>query len=559
MRFRRPQFGLPLLARDLTDQANRARHYILRSAYAGFVFVLGFLYLRDLLLQAGSSGPMSLGVGRELFDRIYNLQLIAVLVFLPALTCGAIAGEKERNTLSVLLTTRLGALTIVLEKLLSRLVVTFMLLAMSSPLLAIAYATGGITLEYMQRWLEVLVALCVLVATISLFCSAWCGSTVSAFFMTYAVAILCCFGTGFAVVSVLLSGTVMLSFRRGVAVMVAAAVVFFAATVACLVRRAQASPRNFLLSFFRALDAFYTQMNVLTGNIVLTRSRATLPVNKPIAWRETAKKSLGTLRYLVRILVSIELPVFLLLALSSDIRQPIGQTGIDGWLWFIVWGIVASLIAVMSGSIISGEQTRQTLAVVLATPIRGDDIVKQLFAGVRRLIFVLWIPLGTIAGYQYWYHLGSYLANHTTPLDRLICALLQMAVYPFLLAWGAFYLGAKIRSPLWTIISSLSGVAGVVLAPYLVAWILQLSGVAVGLPQYAYLASPAEIILLNQFGLATTPVVAMNFLLYGGLVLALRWHCLRHADRLLGRAEMGRRTSPIESPAPLIREEVAAV
>ena len=30
MRFRRPQFGLPLLARDLTDQASRAQHYILR-------------------------------------------------------------------------------------------------------------------------------------------------------------------------------------------------------------------------------------------------------------------------------------------------------------------------------------------------------------------------------------------------------------------------------------------------------------------------------------------------------------------------------------------------
>ena len=298
-------------------------------------------------------------------------------------------------------------------------------------------------------------------------------------------------------------------------------------------------------------------MNVLTGNIVLTRSRATLPVSKPIAWRETAKKSLGTLRYLVRILVSIELPVFLLLALSSDIRQPMGDAELDGWLWYIVWGIAASLITVMSGSIISGEQTRQTLPVVLATPLRGDDIVKQLFAGVRRLVFVLWIPLGTIAGYRYWYHLGSYLSNQTPPLDRLVCSLLQMAIYPFLLAWGAFYLGAKIRSPLWAIVSSLSGVAGIVLAPYLVAWILRLSGVAVGLPLYAYLASPAEIILLNQSGLATAPVVAINFVLYGGLVLALRWHCLRHADRLLGRAEMGRRSSPHESPAPLVREEVA--
>ncbi len=63
-----------------------------------------------------------LGRGPCLSTRVVEPQTFLILIFLPAMTCGAIAGEKERNTLAVLLTTRLGPLTIVLEKLASRLV-----------------------------------------------------------------------------------------------------------------------------------------------------------------------------------------------------------------------------------------------------------------------------------------------------------------------------------------------------------------------------------------------------------------------------------------------------
>ena len=152
------------------------------------IFGIGFGSVRDVLVANQISGQMMLGRGAVLVDWVTSAQAFLILLFLPAMTCGAIAGEKERNTLAILLTTRLGPLTIVLEKLASRLVVVFMLLLLSLPLFAVAYSMGGISLPDLLGRVIGLVELSVFVASLSLMCSAWCGSTVSAFFMSYFVA-----------------------------------------------------------------------------------------------------------------------------------------------------------------------------------------------------------------------------------------------------------------------------------------------------------------------------------------------------------------------------------
>src|ERR1700722_2719233 len=133
MRRSRVSLGLPLLMRELTEQATRGRHYVLRTLFATLLLILGVIYLGDLLASGGNQGSMgSLGNGPSLFNRGILIEAFGILIFLPAMTCGAIAGEKERNTLSVLLTTRREPATIVLEKLLSRLflILTLMLLAL---------------------------------------------------------------------------------------------------------------------------------------------------------------------------------------------------------------------------------------------------------------------------------------------------------------------------------------------------------------------------------------------------------------------------------------------
>jgi hypothetical protein len=433
-------------------------------------------------------------------------------------------------------------------------VVIFSLLLISLPLLTFAYALGGLSLDYMVRSLVWLLGMSLVVATLSLMCSAWCGSSVSAFFMTYAVgALLYTAGLGYLVpryADRFLRGDELPTVQIFLLGLLLPSAVFFLVTVRLLVQRASVTPRNFVLSFFSQLDRLFIRMNVVVGNVVLTRETSTLPDTRPIAWRETAKKSLGTVRYLVRILVAIELPTVFLLLLAAEVPGALSAgASLSSFLWIAIWCISAALIAVMCGGIISGEQTRQTLPVLLSTPIPGPQLLTELFAGVQRLIFVLWIPFATILGFDYWYHLGPRFVSAATIAEWLLCAALQLTIYPFLIAWCTFYLGTKMRSPLWAIVASLMAVTTAVAAAPLILWLA--FGVApfdafrTGLFQYVALVSPATIIVDNEYAQAGLSLTCVNFLIYGCALFAVRKFCLRRADRLLGRCEAKR-----EEPTP---------
>jgi ABC-type transport system involved in multi-copper enzyme maturation permease subunit len=561
MKRRRLTFGLPLLMRELSDQSGRARHYVLRVLFATGLLTIGFLYLCELVSNGSNMGSITtLGNGPALFNWIVFLEAIGIVVFLPALTCGAIAGEKERNTLPVLLTTQLGPATIAWEKLLSRLVLIFSLLLMSLPLLSFAYALGGLSLDYMIHSIVWLISLCVLVASLSLMCSAWSGSTVSAFFMTYSVGIALFVGD----LGILMPSLARFYFYGGPPPSMQAllwgaylpSAVFFLITVRCLVARASVTPRNFVLSFFRGLDRLYTRMNVVVGNIVLTRETNSLPDDRPIAWRETAKKSLGTVRYLVRILVAIEVPTIFLLLISAQLPSGLSNGGsLCSDLWLAVWCISTVLISVMCGGLICGEKTRQTLPVVLATPLPGAQILSETFAGVRRMIYVLWIPFFTIMVFDFWFHVGRRWTTLGHTAEWFLCSLLELTIYPFLIAWGTFYVGAKVRSPLWGIVTSLASVTAVLGVPWLLlsafSFAAPFSYVQNDLFAYLSLASPASIVLQNESSNADFVKIAVNFLIYGGLLFLIRRRCLRNADRLLGRAE--------PQPAEQVRQTVSPI
>lgn len=558
-RRRQRSFGLPLLTRDLARQASQARHYVFRTAFATVLLTLGYFYLSGLVAE--QNGLAGLGSGPRLFNTLVALEIVAILVFVPALTCGAIAGEKERNTLAILLTTRLGPMTIVLEKLLSRLVVILSLLLLSLPLLAFAYAMGGLSLDYMLRGVLWVAGISVLVATLALMCSAWCGSPGAAFFMTYAIGIGLCTGLFLLLRrywEIYWIGGLLPGPRIWLMTVVLPSVVFFAATVLCLVRRASVTPQNVILAFFRRLDVFFNHLNVLTGNIVLTRERIALPGDAPIAWRETAKKSLGTVRYLVRVFVAIELPTLFLLLLGARARRTFWSGGsVGNLLWLVDCSIGAVLIAVMCAGIVSRERMRQTLPTLLATPMAGERIILELFAGVRRVIFVLWIPFATIAVFDYWFRLFPTIWGSST---WLVCAVLQLTIYPFLIAWVSFYLGAKIRSPIWAIVASLAVVAGTVVLRTVLVSIAFAATHSYRLQDEPLwlIVSPVTVILINEFGEARLGRVSANFLMYGSLLFVIRRYCLRHADELLGRAALRTVTSGMEAARPLRDERAIA-
>ena len=186
-------FSLPLLTKELIAQAQNKRTYVLRVIYAVALYGLALLQYQ-LISGDGVAGVMNMGGGRRLFDNLVMLQSAMIFLLIPPITCGALTIEKEKDTLALLLLTKLSPLTIVFEKMLSRVFTMATYQLLSLPLFAIIYGIGGVDLGDIIVAIAGLASLTFLVASISILCSTWFRTTSSAFVWTYILLCLLSFG-----------------------------------------------------------------------------------------------------------------------------------------------------------------------------------------------------------------------------------------------------------------------------------------------------------------------------------------------------------------------------
>jgi len=110
------------------------------------IFKIGTLYSPLKIFMPIATTFFGTGVLYYLytFIRYHTFTNLSPLLFMPAITCSVITAEKERNPFGLLLLTRLSPWTILLEKLLSRLVPMLSFLPPPPPLMGFAYAVGGL-------------------------------------------------------------------------------------------------------------------------------------------------------------------------------------------------------------------------------------------------------------------------------------------------------------------------------------------------------------------------------------------------------------------------------
>lgn len=600
MKIRRLQFGLPLLTKELIEMANRRRTYVIRTLYALlFLGFVGFIYI-DLMSSVRNNPLAILGRGRELFEYMVFLQFAAIYLFLPAITCGVITQEKERNSLGLLLITRLSPGTIILEKYLGRLITMASFLMLGLPILAFAYALGGISPSMFITGLWLLILAMLQIAALGICCSSFFRTTVSAFIGSYLIGFGMLFGPGIAyelnllyyrelfssIVQLLQEIPVLNSFLGNLSprweelnvflfppfwfayftrtggltsitgpLLVSVSMLFNTLVLLglahfFLVRRAFLPPRNLLLKVFKNIDRLFVKINEnrVTRGIVLVKDEVRLPEINPIAWRETSKKSLGTFRYLFRILVSLEVPILLLcIVIAISNPEPVVPGAVV--LYWCLWGLTVLLLAVSATSLIAGERSHETLDVLLTTPISGKALLQQKIAGVRRLCLVLLIPLLTIVFFETWWKWEYSLFSTSSRfkyslqwLPYLAGSLLTLAIYLPMLIYLFCWIGMKIKSQNKAILTALGSVILWCLLPFILAF--PAFALYPSLDEYAVLyglfLGPASYVALNEvgefheFGSVWIPLI-VNTIIYFGCFNLFRSLCLNHIDENLGR------------------------
>ena len=575
----------PLVGKELIEQAARKRTYVLRTLYAATLFT-AFLCIFDNWLRQGGDNPSALiGRGRELFESVVIFQFLGIFIFLPAMMCSAITAEKERDSLALLLLTDMTPRQIIREKYVGRLVPMFVYLFLSMPLMALAYAMGGIAAADISFAAYFLFLTCMQVGAIALMFSAYCRTTVGAFLATYIV------GGAIYLIPFLRPMTLYLEgAQRGamspvvaVSILPWVSVLFFLSLARrFLLTRAVVPPTNRLLSFFRALDRFWHGVNQNFGGVVLIRESHDLPGGQPVYWRETQRKSLGKLNYLFRILVTIEGPVVLIGLFMAFMRMGWHSEAVGlSIMLAVLWGIAALAVIVRGADLIVSERSNQTLETLLTTPMPGAQILSEKMLSVYRLILVLSIPILTTALIE------GHLENEMRGREGggyviyLFFTFLSVVIYLPLFAWVALWIGLKARSRVRAIIGAMMVVLVWCVAPILAAVALDETGIInailfQGGHGYRGDQDTGALILCNLspvsavMGVEYTPsrikvpgiqpyeaVLLMNYLLYSVILLSVRWWCLRHADALLGRLKVTGRPRRGEV-APAAEDSVAA-
>lgn len=534
---------MPLLAKELTEQAARSRTYVIRFIYTALLFSAGLFIIYG---RGATGGVARLGQGQEMFNQMFRLQLGAILLVLPATCAGAFAGEKERESLSLLLLTTIPRGMIVLQKLLSRVIPMLAFVVLSFPLMATAYSFGGVQTSQLYFTLVFLVLLTVYVGSVAIMCSTYCRTTVEAYVATY----LCLLGTGLFLGPAFSS----LSQEADIVISLTATGCLFAPLTlgaylfACLFLydRAFVPPKNVLLTLFKSLDQFFHQMNTVTGGVVLVQDGDPYPADDPISWRETAKRSLGTFRYLFRILVVIELPI---LCVSQMVNVNLVQTeSVMSTLLYIMWVIALLLVTVHSASVVSTERSRQTLDVLLVSPISGRQILSSKLSGVQRLFWTLLVPFSTIFLFQHWFH------GFGRDVRYLVLAFGSVfAVLP-LVMWMGMAIGLRAKSQMRAVMTLLSLLVLATLSGPTLNYTLDLlHREDVLLRQLTRLTPANWVVFLEQEYPSPMDVreiwprfweLASVVLLYGFAAVGLRWWILSCADAFLGRVREGEPIRP---------------
>jgi ABC-type transport system involved in multi-copper enzyme maturation permease subunit len=569
-------FGLPLLRKELVEQAARRRTYIIRVVFAlSLFFCFGVLLYEELARYEGNPFLM-LGKGKDIFEFLVILLFVGVYIFLPAMVSGVITYEKERGSLGLLFLTDMGPWEILFQKLLGRLVTIFSFFLLAMPLMAIAYAFGGISADYLASAIYLLFLACFQVAAISIMVSAYCRSTGVAFLASYLLILV--FYAFLPVTYNILRSLDMIGrmpetialhiippaiftegAREGFGAVVlhsipviVSGIVFLFLARAFLVRRAFVHPKDLTLRIFGALDKFMNWANKITGGIVLVKDKKTLPAYKPIAWREVTKKSLGKMHYLLRLLLLIEIPVLIfgvLFALNQSGRTYPSDAAPISLIIAVLWTMAILALSVKSANALASERTSQTLDVLLTTPLTGREIVRQKMQGQRRLTYILMVPFITCFIIEAWWE--SYLPSYgygprgIDPIFYMFSSILSILIYLPMFSWVSFWIGLKVKSKSRAIAVALSTIVTWIAAPFLLVILFEaLSGWYRPEPTMGIflLFSPVFSIIATEagdfepVGLPAGVAVVLNFLLHGGILFYFRYLCLKKADRYLGRA-----------------------
>lgn len=147
--------------------------------------IFGFAVFYSIINTAKYTGVVDYSSMLNLYYVMAFIEFVMVALIVPAISSGAISGEREKQTLDILLTTRMTPFKIVTGKLMSSIITIMLLIISSFPILALIFAFGGVSLSQLMLMALIMIVSAEYIGSISIMYSAVLKKTSSAGVASY--------------------------------------------------------------------------------------------------------------------------------------------------------------------------------------------------------------------------------------------------------------------------------------------------------------------------------------------------------------------------------------
>ena len=178
----------PIMAFSATRRMRSFKTMLIVIAYVAALLLLALAFLGSFIPDAVYLNTMTRGPMCCLALLIAQFALIILIA--PAMTSASIAGERERQTLDLLLVTNTGSFRIAIGKVMESFAVLALLIVCGLPVMSLCLLTGGVSLGQILIGELFLLAEAFACVSIGVFCSSVARSTVLSGVLSYLVIIL---------------------------------------------------------------------------------------------------------------------------------------------------------------------------------------------------------------------------------------------------------------------------------------------------------------------------------------------------------------------------------
>ena len=173
----------PILAFSATRRMRSFRTMLIVIAYMAAMLLLALVILSPFLSDQVYLDSLRKSPAAYLF--LVAVQFGLLILIAPAMTSGAVAGERERQTLDLLLVTNTGSFRILTGKVLESFAVLALLIVCGLPVMCLCLLTGGISAGQILIGELFLLAVAFACVSLGVFCSVLFRSTVVSAVMSY--------------------------------------------------------------------------------------------------------------------------------------------------------------------------------------------------------------------------------------------------------------------------------------------------------------------------------------------------------------------------------------